>query len=238
MAAFPRKHEPDFRKSADESRPGICRPPKLAALRAEQYPHRLGSQAERPPRFLNEAMRPWAGGGSPGVPAFGCCRPHVCGLCRKATARRSSRRVTPPSPRLTRNAVQLRKLFYQAGRVAAGLLVVVFAMTGAAKLADQIVTWLTFAVWQPFTIADALRFRASRRRGPRSFSGSRNSPMPSCRGPEFYLLLAGACLFMFARIDRGLGRLSRKSAGAHPQRRFDVIAGTSAVRHTTEAAQK
>jgi hypothetical protein len=158
MAAFPRKHEPDFRKSADESRPGICRPPKLAALRAEQYPHRLGSQAERPPRFLNEAMRPWAGGGSPGVPAFGCCRPHVCGLCRKATARRSSRRVTPPSPRLTRNAVQLRKLFYQAGRVAAGLLVVVFAMTGAAKLADQIVTWLTFAVWQPFTIADALRF--------------------------------------------------------------------------------
>jgi hypothetical protein len=54
--------------------------------------------------------------------------------------------------------VQLRKLFYQAGRVAAGLLIVVFAMTGAAKLADQIVTWLTFAVWQPFTIADALRF--------------------------------------------------------------------------------
>jgi hypothetical protein len=66
--------------------------------------------------------------------------------------------VTLPSPRLTRNAVQLRKLFYQAGRAAAGLLVVVFAMTGAAKLADQIVTWLTFAVWQPFTIADALRF--------------------------------------------------------------------------------
>jgi hypothetical protein len=59
---------------------------------------------------------------------------------------------------LTRNAAQLRKLFYQAGRVAAGLRVVVFAMTGAAKLADQIVTWLTFAVWQPFTIADALRF--------------------------------------------------------------------------------
>ena len=53
--------------------------------------------------------------------------------------------------------MQLRKLFYQASRAAAGLLVVVFAMTGAAKLADQIVTWLTFAVWQPFTIADALR---------------------------------------------------------------------------------
>jgi hypothetical protein len=52
----------------------------------------------------------------------------------------------------------MRKRFYQAGRIAAGLLVVVFAMTGAAKLADQVVTWLTFAVWQPFTIADALRF--------------------------------------------------------------------------------
>jgi hypothetical protein len=99
--------------------------------------------------------------------------------------------VTLPSPRLTRNAVQLRKLFYQAGRIAAGLLVVVFAMTGAAKLADQILTWL----------------------------------------------IAGACLFMFARIDRGLGRLSRKSAGEHPQRRLDVIAGTSAVRRTTEAAR-
>jgi hypothetical protein len=52
----------------------------------------------------------------------------------------------------------MRKRFYQAGRIVAGLLVVVFAMTGAAKLADQVVTWLTFAVWQPFTIADALRF--------------------------------------------------------------------------------
>src|SRR5580700_2362607 len=76
MAAFPRKHEPDFRESADESRPRICNPPKLAALRAAQYPHRPGSQAERPPRFLNEAMRPWADGGSPGVPACACCRPH------------------------------------------------------------------------------------------------------------------------------------------------------------------
>jgi hypothetical protein len=53
-----------------------------------------------------------------------------------------------------------------------------------------------------------------------------------------YLLLAGACLFMFARIDRGLGRLSRESAGERPHRRLDVIAGTSAVRRTTEAAQK
>jgi hypothetical protein len=111
----------------------ICSPPKRAALRAAQYPHRPGSQADRPPRFLNEAMRPWADGGSPGVPAFARCRPHV-GRCREATARRSSRRVTLPSPRLTRNAVHLRKLFYQAGRIAAELLVVVFAMTGAAKL--------------------------------------------------------------------------------------------------------
>ena len=54
--------------------------------------------------------------------------------------------------------MQLRKHFYQATRLVAGLLVVVLAMTGAAKLADQIVTWLAFAVWQPFTIADALRF--------------------------------------------------------------------------------
>ena len=82
MAAFPRKHEPDFRKSADESRPGICNPPKLAALRAAQYPHRPGSQAEPPPRFLNEAMRPWAGGGSPGVPAS-----HVVGRMLPALPR-------------------------------------------------------------------------------------------------------------------------------------------------------
>jgi hypothetical protein len=164
-----------------------------------------------------------------------CCR-----LCREATVRRSSRRVTPPSPRLTRNAVQLRKLFYQAGRVAAGLLVVVFAMTGAAKLADQIVTWLTFAVWQPFTIADALRFwgipapQAPQLLGLAQLTDA----VLSWPGIIAYLLLAGACLFMFARIDRGLGRLSHKSAASLPQRRFDVIAGTSAVRHTTEAAQK
>jgi hypothetical protein len=238
MAAFPRKHEPDFRESADESRPRICNPPKLAALRAAQYPHRPGSQAERPPRFLNEAMRPWADGGSPGVPACACCRPHW--LCREATARRSARRVTLPSPRLTRNAVQLRKLFYQAGRAAAGLLVVVFAMTGAAKLADQIVTWLTFAVWQPFTIADALRFwgipvpQAPQLLGLAQLTDA----VLSWPGIPAYLVLAGACLFMFARIDRELGRLSRKSAGAHPQRPFDVIAGTSAVRRTTEVARK
>jgi hypothetical protein len=238
MAAFPRKHEPDFRKSADESRPGICNPPKLAALRAAQYPHRPGSQAERPPRFLNEAMRPWADGGSRGAPAFACCRPHWA--LPRATARRSARRVTLPSPRLTRNAVQLRKLFYQAGRAAAGLLVVVFAMTGAAKLADQIVTWLTFAVWQPFTIADALRFwgipvpQAPQLLGLAQLTDA----VLSWPGILAYLVLAGACLFMFARIDRGLGRLSRKSAGAHPQRPFDVIAGTSAVRRTTEVARK
>jgi hypothetical protein len=142
--------------------------------------------------------------------------------------------------RLTRNAVQLRKAFYQASRPAAGLLVVVFAMTGAAKLADQIVTWLTFAVWQPFTIADALRFwdipvpRAPQLLGLAQLTDA----VLSWPGILAYLLLAGACLFMFARIDRGLGRLSRKSAGAHPQRRFDVIAGTSAVRRTTEVARK
>lgn len=81
--------------------------------------------------------------------------------------------------------MQLRKLFYQAGRAAAGLLVVVFAMTGAAKLADQIVTWLTFAVWQPFTIADALRFWGIPVPQAPQLLDSRNSPMPSCRGPEF-----------------------------------------------------
>jgi hypothetical protein len=148
--------------------------------------------------------------------------------------------VTLPSPRLTRNAVQLRELFYQAGRAAAGLLVVVFAMTGAAKLADQIVTWLTFAVWQPFTIADALRFwgipvpQAPQLLGLAQLTDA----VLSWPGIPAYLVLAGACLFMFARIDRGLGRLSRKSAGAHPQRPFDVIAGTSAVRRTTEVARK
>jgi hypothetical protein len=102
------------------------------------------------------------------------------------------------------------------------------------------VTWLTFAVWQPFTIADAMRFwglpvpRAPQLLGLAQLTDA----VLSWPGIIAYLLLAGGGLFMFARIDRGLGRLSRKSAGEHPQRRFDVTAGTSAVRHTTEAAQK
>jgi hypothetical protein len=121
-----------------------------------------------------------------------------------------------------------------------GLLVVVFAMTGAAKLADQIVTWLTFAVWQPFTIAAALRFWGIPvPQAPQLLGlGQLTDAVLSWPGILAYLVLAGACLFMFARIDRGLGRLSRKSAGAHPQRRLDVIAGTSAVRRTTDVAQK
>src|SRR6478752_6100293 len=139
-------------------------------------------------------MRPWADGGSRGAPAFACCRPHWA--LPRATARQSARRVTLPSPRLTRNAVQLRKLFYQAGRAAAGLLVVVFAMTGAAKLADQIVTWLTFAVWQPFTIADALRFwgipvpQAPQLLGRAQLTDA----VLSWPGILAYLVLAGACL--------------------------------------------
>src|SRR6516164_2519517 len=80
-----------------------------------------------------------------------------CRLRRKARCGDSRGRDAAVS-RLAGNAVELRKHFYQASRLVAGLLVIVFAMTGAAKLADQMVTWLTFAVWRPFTIADALRF--------------------------------------------------------------------------------
>jgi len=115
--------------------------------------------------------------------------------------------------------VQLRKHFYQATRLVAGLLVVVFAMTGAAKLADQIVTWLAFAVWQPFTIADALRFwdlpppHAPESLGLREITDA----ILSWPGVPAYFLLAGACLFLFARIDRALGRRSRKSADAPPR---------------------
>jgi hypothetical protein len=131
--------------------------------------------------------------------------------------------------------VQMRKRFYQAGRIAAGLLVVMFAMTGAAKLADQIVTWLTFAVWRPFTIADALRFwRIPAPHAPTILRLHEiTEAVLSWPGILAYLLLAGACLFMFARIDRALGKLTRKSAGAHTRRRSDVIAGTAQTRRTT-----
>ena len=92
--------------------------------------------------------------------------------------------------------MQLRKHFYQATRLVAGLLVVVLAMTGAAKLADQIVTWLAFAVWQPFTIADALRFwdlplpHAPESLGLREITDA----ILSWPGVPAYFLLAGACL--------------------------------------------
>ena len=108
--------------------------------------------------------------------------------------------------------MQLQKHFYQATRLLAGLLVVVFAMTGAAKLADQIVTWLAFAVWQPFTIADALRFwsipvpHATEIRGFRHITET----MLSWPGIPAYLLLAGACLFLFGRADRELRKLTRE----------------------------
>jgi hypothetical protein len=136
--------------------------------------------------------------------------------------------------------VQLRKHFYQATRLVAGLLVVVFAMTGAAKLADQIVTWLAFAVWQPFTIADPLRFwdlpppDAPENLGLREITDT----VLSWPGIPAYFLLAGACLFLFARIDRALGRRSRTSADAPPARRLDAITRTSRVARTTEAVQK
>lgn len=106
----------------------------------------------------------------------------------------------------------MRKRFYQAGRIAAGLLVVVFAMTGAAKLADQVVTWLTFAVWQPFTIADALRFWSIPAPDAPNILGLHQITEAALSWPGIlaYLLLAGACLFVFARIDRALGTMSRK----------------------------
>ncbi len=107
--------------------------------------------------------------------------------------------------------MQLRRYFYQATRLLAGLLVVAFAMTGAAKLADQIVTWLAFAVWQPFTIADALRFwRIPAPHAP-EILGLRHitDAMLSWPGIPAYLLLAGVCLFLFGRADRELGKLMR-----------------------------
>jgi hypothetical protein len=131
-----------------------------------------------------------------------CCQATAC-ECHEAYA---------PSLSLTRNASLMRKRFYQAGRIAAGLLVVVFAMTGAAKLADQVVTWLTFAVWQPFTIADALRFWSIPAPHAPKIPGLNQiaEAVLSWPGIPAYLLLAGACLFVFARIDRALDRLTRK----------------------------
>jgi hypothetical protein len=136
--------------------------------------------------------------------------------------------------------VQLRKHFYQATRFATGLLVVVFAMTGAAKLADQIVTWLAFAVWQPFTIADVLRFwDLPPPHAPQSLGLRRlTDAVLSWPGIPAYFLLAGTCLFLFARIDRALGSLSRKSADAPPARQLDAVARTSGVARTTTAARK
>jgi len=136
--------------------------------------------------------------------------------------------------------VQLRKHFYQATRLVAGLLVVVFAMTGAAKLADQIVTWLAFAVWQPFTIADALRFwdlpppHAPESLGLREITDA----VLSWPGVPAYFLLAGACLFLFARIDRALGRLSRKSAAHLLRAGLRRSPGLPASREQSEAARK
>ncbi len=128
--------------------------------------------------------------------------------------------------------MQLRKHFYQATRLVAGLLVVVFAMTGAAKLADQIVTWLTFAVWKPFTIADALRFWSiPAPHGPAILGLQQiTEAVLSWPGILAYLLLAGVCLFLFGRLDRKLGGMWRRSPGAHPQAR--------SLRRTTETVEK
>jgi hypothetical protein len=114
--------------------------------------------------------------------------------------------------RLTRNAVHLRKHFYQATRLVAGVLVVAFAMTGAAKLADQIVTWLAFAVWQPFTIGDALRFWSIPAPHTPEILGLKRitEAVLSWPGIPAYLLLACACLLLFGWIDRALGKMSRR----------------------------
>src|SRR4029079_4215897 len=145
-----------------------------------------------------------------------------CRLCRGARCG-DCRGPDPAVSRLTRNAVQLRKHFYQATRLVAGLLVVVLAMTGAAKLADQIVTWLAFAVWQPFTIADAVRFWALPPLAPESLGLRRiTDAVLSWPGVPAYFLLAGTCLFLFARIDRALARRARKSADAPPARRLEA----------------
>ena len=108
--------------------------------------------------------------------------------------------------------MELRKHFYQASRLVAGLLVIVFAMTGAAKLADQMVTWLTFAVWRPFTIADALRFWSIPASHAPEIPGLQQitEAVLSWPGVPAYLLLAGVSLFLFGRIDRALGQTSRR----------------------------
>jgi hypothetical protein len=114
--------------------------------------------------------------------------------------------------RLKRNAVRRRKLFYKTVRLVAGLLVVVLATTAAAKVADQTVTWLTFAVWKPFTIADALRFWGiPRPRTPESLGVEKFlDSVLLWPGVAAYLVLAGASLFVFARADRALAKISRK----------------------------
>jgi len=57
-------------------------------------------------------------------------------------------------------------------------------------------------------------------------------------GVPAYFLLAGACLFLFARIDRALGRLSRKSAAHLLRAGLRRSPGLPASREQSEAAQK
>jgi hypothetical protein len=141
----------------------------------------------------------------PGVPASRAVGRSVSAPPRSTA--RDGRGPHSAASTLTRNAVQLRKHFYRAARLVAGLLVVLFAMTGAAKLADQIVTWLAFAVWRPFTIADALRFwgipapQAPQRLGLARLTDA----VLSLPGILAYLLLAGACFFHVCK-DRSRAR--------------------------------
>src|SRR4029077_10075085 len=117
-------------------------------------------------------------------------------------------------------------------------LVVVFAMTGAAKLADQIVTWLTFAVWQPFTIADALRFWGIPAPRPPQLLGFAQLTDAVLSWPGILPPARRRLPFHVCKNRSRARQTCSQVRWRNPQRRFVVIAGTSAVRHTTEAAQK
>jgi hypothetical protein len=190
MAAFPRKHEPDFRKSADESRPGSAA--RENAPRFERHNIRIARDRKQSGRRVSLTKRCDHGrtAARPAFRAFRMLSAACWALPRSHGAAIVAARDAAVAPTDEERGAAT-EAFLPGGQDRGGIAGRRVRMTGAAKLADQILTWL----------------------------------------------IAGACLFMFARIDRGLGRLSRKSAGEHPQRRLDVIAGTSAVRRTTEAAR-
>jgi len=108
--------------------------------------------------------------------------------------------------------VWLEKLFYKALRLVAGLFAIVFGMVGTASIFDQVITWLKFAIWKPYTIADALQFWGMSHQYTPGELGIQKliDDVLSCPVLVGYILLVGVCLFMFGRFDAELGKILLK----------------------------